>query len=420
MAIGADRRREILVDGALQPALLEHRAGGGVEADQDAAVVHHEQHALVEQRGGHLRHGTLVAPFDGGRRHVALAAQRHREQPVLRAEHRAEHLPLARVELLVAIEVEGREPVIAAEHLVHRLIADNLGLADQPVAVLVVALQPFVKRHRRHLPSRLVLRKAPAVHVQRLAVETRHGLHLARQPAHPPQLLPVGDGIRRQLERLRNHNLRRTAGGVVDRRRRVAGDDVRAIHLPALLARAAIDRQQVGSQVLIDRQHQQVVHQHGRRAKAVVDVERPQRQPPAFLAVGREADEAELLEERVHRLAVGHRAWRGRAVDVLDAPRLCSRHFTPPQLFARRPVERDDEQLVVGLVGGVRRQEDARLGEHRRRMPRRQRRFPHDVARWPDVGRQVRGFRDASAIGPAEARPVGRGGDGKDRDQREE
>ncbi len=182
---------------------------------------------------------------------------------------------------------------------------------------------------------------------------------------------------------------------------------MRALHLPALLARAAIDRQQVGAQVLIDRQDQQVVHQHRRRAKAVVDVERPQRQPPALLAVGREADEAELLEERVHRLAVGDRAWRGRAVDVLDAPGLCARHFAPPQFLARRAVERDDQQLVVGLVGRVRRQEDARLGEHRRGMPRRQRRLPDDVGRRPDVDRQIRRLRDAGAVGPAEARPVG-------------
>ena len=94
-------------------------------------------------------------------------------------------------------------------------------------------------------------------------------------------------------------------------------------------------------------------------------------------------------------------------VDVLDAARLAARHVASPQLFARRAVQGDYQQLVVRLVGRVRCEKDARLGEDRRGMPRRQRRLPHDVGRRPDVGRQIRGLGDARAIGPAKAAPIG-------------
>src|SRR5688572_29753956 len=48
LAVGADRRCEILVNRAFEPALLDHVAGLRVERDQDAAVVHHVEHAFIQ------------------------------------------------------------------------------------------------------------------------------------------------------------------------------------------------------------------------------------------------------------------------------------------------------------------------------------------------------------------------------------
>ena len=49
------------------------------------------------------------------------------------------------------------------------------------------------------------------------------------------------------------------------------------------------------------------VDEHGRCAEAVENVEWTERKAPALLAVGGERDQAEVLEEGVHALAVGHR-----------------------------------------------------------------------------------------------------------------
>jgi len=93
-----------------------------------------------------------------------------------------------------------------------------------------------------------------------------------------------------------------------------------------------------------------VVNQNGRRAVAEKNIQRPERRPPLLLAAGVECDQPEILKERVDVLAVGDGAGRRRAVDVLKASFVDARDFTSPKLFTRFAVERDDEELVIGLV----------------------------------------------------------------------
>ena len=152
---------------------------------------------------------------------------------------------------------------------------------------------------------------------------------------------------------------------------------MRLRRLPALRPVVASSAEQVGVLVLVDAQHQRAVGQHGRRAEPVEHVERPKRLAPPLASVGGEADQPELLEERIDVRAVGHRAGRGRPVDVLAAPGLCARHLAPPQLASGLAIEPDDEQRVALLLGRVRREEDARVAQHGRGVARRQRRLPH-------------------------------------------
>src|ERR1041385_17577 len=48
--VSGNRRREILIDRAVQTSLFEYVAGYRIKRDQNAAVVNHVEHVLVKQR----------------------------------------------------------------------------------------------------------------------------------------------------------------------------------------------------------------------------------------------------------------------------------------------------------------------------------------------------------------------------------
>ena len=62
VAVGGDRRRVVRAERAREAALLEQRAGLGIERGDDAVVVHHVEDVAVDQRRRQLRHRALVLP----------------------------------------------------------------------------------------------------------------------------------------------------------------------------------------------------------------------------------------------------------------------------------------------------------------------------------------------------------------------
>src|SRR5262249_12588066 len=159
---------------------------------------------------------------------------------------------------------------------------------------------------------------------------------------------------------------------LIDHRRRITRYDFGTVNFPFHLARVLVDREQIGPEVLIDRDDDFVVNQYRRRAIAVKYIERSQRHSPFLLAVGVECDQPEILKEGIDVFAIGHRAGGRRAVGILQPSLVSARDFTPPKLLARLAVERDDEELVDGLVlcvnRRVRRDVNTRAREYRRGM----------------------------------------------------
>ena len=56
----------------MQTSLFDHVAGFRIERDQNAAVVNHVKHVLIEQRRGNLRYWLLVTPANGFRGLIAF------------------------------------------------------------------------------------------------------------------------------------------------------------------------------------------------------------------------------------------------------------------------------------------------------------------------------------------------------------
>src|SRR6185369_8965079 len=69
-------------------------------------VVNHVEHAVIKKRGRNLGHRLLVTPANCVRGLISLAAHLDRQQTILSSQHRAEHFPVSRVQLLITIHVE--------------------------------------------------------------------------------------------------------------------------------------------------------------------------------------------------------------------------------------------------------------------------------------------------------------------------
>ncbi len=88
-----------------------------------------------------------------------------------------------------------------------------------------------------------------------------------------------------------------------------------------------------------------------RRARHAVEVhERPERRAPAFGAVGRVGDQADVGEEHDHALGVGGRRRRRRVVRLVDVRVARRRDAAAPALTAAAGIEGDGQEL--GAVAG--------------------------------------------------------------------
>src|SRR3954470_4026911 len=138
-----------------------------------------------------------------------------------------------------------------------------------------------------------------------------------------------------------------------------------------------VDAEQVRAAVLVDRQEDQSMDQNRRCAKAVELIEGAAWQSPLFLAVGGERDQTEVLEERIHPIAVSDRRGRCRSVEVFEATPARAWHLATPELASCRAVERQHEQRL----SVVSRQEDMRASEDGRGVPGRDCGLPQHVLR---------------------------------------
>src|SRR5687768_16696506 len=154
--------------------------------------------------------------------------------------------------------------------------------------------------------------------------------------------------------------------------------------------------------ILIDGQNYLVVDEYRRCAKAVEHVERPEWESPSFLALAVVGKQTEVLEEDINVRAVRDGTRGRRAIDVLQPAGLPARCFALPQDFSGLAVETDHEQLLI-VVG---RDEDAIVGQHGRRVTRRQSSLPKNILIGAEGVGNARRSRDAAAVWSAKLRPV--------------
>src|SRR5579864_6721890 len=76
-------------------------------------------------------------------------------------------------------------------------------------------------------------------------------------------------------------------------------------------------------------------------------VEWTERQSPALGAVLRVGDQAEVAEEDIHALAIGHRTGRGRRISRLVALQARTWNLPPPDDLARGPPDGERIQLAA-------------------------------------------------------------------------
>lgn len=94
-------------------------------------------------------------------------------------------------------------------------------------------------------------------------------------------------------------------GRMVDHGRGKAVRGLRTWRLPALAAGFSVQRDEVGSCVLIAEQQKHAAGQDRRGARAVGRVQRVDRVAPALIAVRAIREQSEIFEEDVHIFAVG-------------------------------------------------------------------------------------------------------------------
>ena len=76
------------------------------------------------------------------------------------------------------------------------------------------------------------------------------------------------------------------------------------------------------------------------------------------------------------------------------------------RILPLQTIDGDRHELIGAEAGQI----DPIVLEDRRRVALRQLEPPQQVLAGPEVGRDVRGRRDAGAVGPAKTRPIGRRG----------
>ena len=227
-----------------------------------------------------------------------------------------------------------------------------------------------------------------------------------RRQRHPPARLTRGRRVAIQPRRAEHHELRLDAVARREHHRRgPRHGDTRALAPPALPAGAAIDGDHERSAHLIADQDHHVAGDDRGAGHAIEVLERPQRQRPALLAVGRIRDETEVGEEGDHALAVGGRGRRRRIVGLVERMRAGAGPRPTPHLAAARRVEGDGQELVALARGHV----DAVADDHGRRLRVRHRGLPQDVAGRREGDGIAGAGVDASAIRPAELRPLAEG-----------
>ncbi len=302
------------------------------------------------------------------------------------------------VNYAVGIEIGDAEPAV-------RRPLGELSLRERAVLVGIRGRPHLVRRRQRNLPAGIALGRAVSIDKDDVAGDYRRGLDFPREPAHPPELGAVRGIVRGQQERAWQQDLIAPVRSAPDDRRRVTAGRFGPRRLPALLAGFLVHGEQMRSAALIDREQQQVVVDHRRRAHAVDVVERTERQLPELLAGQVVRDEAVVGEEHVERVRFHRDRRRRRIVALVDRrPRLRRRCAFPDRL-SRRAIERHRHQRLLPHAGQI----DAIAEQDRRRVPERQLHAPQQVLLRPELGRHILRGRNAAAVGPAEANPVGSG-----------
>ena len=251
------------------------------------------------------------------------------------------------VQRVVDAPVEQRRRVVGA-HI--RVVP-----ADVLVAALAVAERDVALRAGQHGVDRVVVvadvSRADVDHA--VAGDWRRHVYVGQPAGEVPQqvaravvgadlVLGGGDDLRTQV--------------VLPDERRGPGARLVADHAPVLVAGRGVERRDVGRFGVVVHHEYLVVEQRRRRARApapfvrpVVDVARPGQVAVEVVGV-----EAEVAEQGVHPLAVGHGRCRGEGILGMDArPDRALVRRSPPQHRATVEVEAEHLPAVVARLHAV-------------------------------------------------------------------
>ncbi len=270
-------------------------------------------------------------------RHVAAATEPERPHPALRAAGGLVIRPFVLPQVAVGVEVDQPDPAFRER------IGDLLG-RKPAIAVLVVLRAQIGERGNLALVAVLELRAARPVNEDEAVLNDGRGLHLERQPLHPPHFVPGRQRIGGQIERPWHEQLRRRIRRTINDGRRVAGLRFRSFDPPALTSRLLVKRDHERPGALVAHEHHHPVRNDRRRPHAVRVVERTERHAPALSTLTVVRDQAEILEKDVHVPTVGRRRRRCRMIPLVHMKHVPPWHLAAPDDATGGAIQRDRKQ----------------------------------------------------------------------------
>ena len=216
-----------------------------------------------------------------------------------------------------------------------------------------------------------VVPDSPAVEVEDIAGNRWRRLGLTGETPNEPERFTVGDRIRGELVGAGRDDLCGTAGRTVNDRSGVSVDDV-TWRFPGDPAALCIHGHDVRIGVLIADEDHFAIGIDGRCDDTVLTVEWSERQPPSLVAREVISGKAEIGEEDIDALSIGHRGGRRAVIEAVLGLAPAGADGSPPLNSSRRAARAQRNQIIP-LGSG---EENEIPHQHRGGLPRRQLRLP--------------------------------------------